>query len=177
MQYLIDYLPIISLFAFVWCIAFCLIHFFRLVKLGKVKELSQKSGNVTKSVIYSNTSAMLPNQKESAYKHLPTFTAGVIFHLGTFLALLFFVSLFFKPLTICLLMIYWWRVTAFLTCFLLASSLCGFSLFVKRLFSKKLKPFSNADDYFSIGIVTLFQLFSFLIFAINVLFFSCLFGL
>jgi len=152
-------IQIIALLALGWCIVFCGFHFFRLIKLGKVNDLSQKSGDVTSAVIYSNTAAMLPAQKESAYMHLPTFIAGSIYHIGTFLALLLFVLLFFKKVWAWLL-IYWW-IPAFLSCFLLATSLCGLSLFLKRLFSKKLKPFSNLDDLFSNGIVTLFQLFSF----------------
>ena len=153
----------LSWLALGWCIVFCLIHFFRLIKLGKVKDLSQKSGNIAKAVIYSNTVSMLPNQKESAYKHLPTYTAGIIFHLGSFLSLLLFVlSLFdcFDKITSWLMFDGWWLL-ACMTCFLLLSFLCGFSLLLKRAFSKKLRPLSNFDDYFSNAIVTLFQFFSF----------------
>jgi nitrate reductase gamma subunit len=113
---------------------------------------------VAKAVIYSNTAAMSPMQKESAYKHLPTYIAGIIFHLGSFLALLLYVLAFFNKTGIWFCT-YWW-IPACLACFLLVSSLCGLSLFLKRLFSKKLRPFSNLDDYFSSGIVALFQLFS-----------------
>ena len=158
-----------SLLALGWCVVFCLIHFFRLIKLGKVKDLSQKSGDVKKAVVYSNTAAMLPAQKESAYKHFPTFTAGVIYHLGTFLSLLNFVFLVlvavFEVFEIWDWLEYWW-IPACIACFLLVSSLCGLSLLLKRVFSKKLRPFSNFDDYFSNGIVTLFQLFNFALFAI-----------
>ncbi|MCL2132065.1 MAG: hypothetical protein FWH36_06405 [Lentimicrobiaceae bacterium] len=152
-------IQIISLFALGWCFVFCLRLFLRLVKLGKVNDLSQKSGNVTRGILYSNTAAMLPNKKESAYKHLPTFTAGVVFHIGSFLSLLLFVLSFFSNI----LLTWIWRLPVCLVClacFLLISSLCGLVLFFKRVFSKKLRPFSNLDDFFSIGIVTLFQLFS-----------------
>ena len=150
-------LMVIALLAFVWCVVFCLIHFLRLVKLGKVKDLSQKSGNVAKSVIYSNTTAMLPNKKESAYLHLPTYTAGILFHIGSFVSLLLFVFTFFNKTGIWFWTHLW--IPICMACFLLMSSLCGLFLFFKRLFSKKLKPLSNLDDYFSTGIVTLFQLF------------------
>jgi nitrate reductase gamma subunit len=161
-------IQIIALLALGWCIVFCLIHFFRLVKRGKVKDLSQKSGNVTSAVVYSNTAAMLPNQKESAYKHIPTFTAGAIYHVGTFLSLLLFVLMLFDPLgkIWSWLMGNGWWVLACAACFLLVSSLCGLSLLLKRVFSKKLRPFSNIDDYVSNGLVTLFQLFGFALFTI-----------
>ena len=156
---MVTVLQVIALLAFAWCIVFCLRHFLRLVKLGKVKDLSQKSGNVAKAVVYSNTAAMLPNKKESAYKHLPTYTAGIIFHLGSFLSLLLFVPLF-STKTWLWFSLHWWLVVC-MACLLLMSSSCGFFLFFKRLFSKKLRPISNFDDYFSESIVTLFQLFSF----------------
>ena len=162
---MITVLQVIALLAFAWCIVFCLRHFLRLVKLGKVKDLSQKSGNVAKAVVYSNTAAMLPNKKESAYKHLPTYTAGIIFHLGSFLALFFFIFTFFDVIwlwRIIPLCIRWW-IPLCIICFLLISSSCGLFLFFKRLFSKKLKPFSNFDDYFSTGVVTLFQFVTMLI--------------
>ena len=151
----------ITMLALVWCIVFCVIHFYRLVKLGKVKDLSQKSGNVKEAIIYSNTTAMLPTQKESAYKHLPTYTAGIIYHIGTFLSLLFFFLLALLPfdMTKNWLINTWWLLSC-MACFLLVSSLCGLSLLLKRVFSKKLRPISNFDDYFSNGIVTLFQLFT-----------------
>jgi len=161
-------IQIIALIALGWCIVFCFIQFFRLLKLGKVKDLSQKSGDVKAGVIYSNTTAMMPAEKESAYKHLPTYTAGIIFHLGSFLALLLFVLMLFNingKIWSWLLCNGWW-ILAGAACFLLISSLCGLSLFFKRVFSKKLRPFSNYDDYFSNGVVTLFQLFSCAFFAL-----------
>jgi hypothetical protein len=153
----------LPLFALGWCMFFCLIHFYRLVKLGKVKDLSQKSGNVKEAIIYSNTTAMLPTQKESAYKHLPTYTAGIIYHIGTFLSLLLFVSA--APFLLWFFFESHWWIPACMACFLLVSFSCGLSLFLKRLFSEKLKPFSNSDDYFSNAIVTLFQLFTAILFA------------
>ena len=153
-------IQIIALLALGWCIVFCFIHFFRLLKLGKVKDLSQKSGNVTQAVIYSNTEAMLPTQKESAYLHLPSFTAGIFFHIGTFISLLFFIVFFFVDVAI------FWEYTALiiltaLACvFVTIGELCGLILFLKREFSSKLKEISNADDFFSTFLTMLFQCFT-----------------
>ncbi|MCL1968128.1 MAG: hypothetical protein FWF65_00970 [Bacteroidetes bacterium] len=133
----------------------CVLHFLRLVKLGAPKDLSEESGNVPAGVLYSNTVAMLPNHKESAYMHLPTFTAGAMFHIGTFLALFCFVLLFFKAvwgfffqheLLSLLVALYMW----FSVC-------CGKGLIIKRVISKKLRPISNADDYISVSLTALFQ--------------------
>ena len=153
-----------SLAALVFCLAMCVIHFFRIVKLGAPKDLSEQSGSVTAGVIYSNTSAMLPMQKESAYKHLPTYTAGIILHIGIFVAFIAFLFLYFDAV---------WRfffqnsVLSLLIAILLGlSSCCGISLKIKRLTSKKLRPISNMDDYISVGLVTLFQITSALLFTV-----------
>jgi len=142
------------------CVSACLWHFIRLVRLGKPKDLSKKSGNITKSVIYSNTFAMLPNQKESAYLHLPTFTAGVLFHIGTFLALLLFIVFFFIDMAIIweyeALMI----LTVLVELFLFISIVCGLILFSKRLFSSKLRELSTLDDTISTLLTMAFQQFT-----------------
>jgi len=124
--------------------------------LGKPKDLSQPTGDVKRAVIYSNTVAMSPMQKESAYKHLPIYTMGIIFHIGSFLALLLFVFFFFSRFYDFLFANQW--ITCFLSTFLCISCLSGISLFIKRLKSPKLQPFSNFDDYLSNALVSLFQL-------------------
>jgi nitrate reductase gamma subunit len=141
----------------------CLLHFFRLIKLGAPRDLSEPSGSVTAGVKYSITGAMLPSKKESAYKHLPTYTAGIVFHLGSFLVLLLFLLLFFDAV---------WGfffqhkiVSIFISTFLCITTGCGIGLIIKRISSKKLRPISNVDDYFSTIIVTLFHLISALLFS------------
>lgn len=145
-------------------VAYCFIaffaHFLRLVRLGKPNDLSQKSGNVSKGVVYSNTVAMMPNHKESARMHLPTYATGIVFHLGSFLSLLLLVLLFFNPIIDFL--IAYPIVTAVLVGCLLVSTLAGLGLFVKRLFSKSLRPLSTLDDYLSNLTVTCFQCFTML---------------
>ena len=157
-----NYFIYASYAALLLCIVMCFIHFFRLIKLGSPKDLSEKSGSVAAGVAYSNTKAMLPQHKESAYKHLPTYTAGILFHLGSFLALLLFVLLipdavwgFFFQYTI---------ISLLIALCLFVSTCCGAGLIIKRIVSKQLKPISNVDDYLSTGFVTFFQLFSALLF-------------
>ena len=142
----------------------CLLHFLRLIRLGAPKDLSQKSGNVTKGVIYSNTVAMLPNKKESAYMHIPTFTSGVIFHLGTFLAFFCFLFLIIKP--VWKLFFDYTLISAIIAICLWISFFFGVGLFIKRLVSKQLRPISNMDDFISVCLTALFQKFSALLFTI-----------
>jgi nitrate reductase gamma subunit len=141
----------------------CLIHFFRLIKLGAPNDLAEPTGSVAAGVLYSNTSAMMPSQKESAYLHLPTYTAGVLFHLGSFLVLLLFLLLFFDAVWG---FFFQYRIiAALISLYLWLTSVCGIGLIIKRIVSKKLRPITNADDYISTGLVTLFHLISALLFS------------
>jgi nitrate reductase gamma subunit len=157
-----NYFMYISYIALLFCITMCVLHFLRIVKLGAPKDLSEESGSIPAGVLYSNTVAMLPNQKESAYMHLPTFTAGAMFHIGTFLALFCFVLLFFK--------IFWGfflqheLLSLLVALYMWFSVSCGTGLIIKRVISKKLRPISNADDYISVTLTALFQFVTALLF-------------
>ena len=124
-------------------------------------------GNIPEAIFYSFTGAMSPKKKESAFKHLPTYTAGMIFHIGTFLALLWLVFLFFN-----LNIIFWIKWVS--VAFLVISALCGIGILIKRLVLVKLRSFSNPDDYFSNLLVTGFQIVC-LFSMINSLFINLLF--
>lgn len=76
-----------SLAALLFCVVILGKHFMRLLKHGPPKDLSQKSGNIAHAICYSCIGAMSPMQKESAHLHLPTYTAGIFFHIGNFLAI------------------------------------------------------------------------------------------
>jgi phosphate/sulfate permease len=71
----------ILLAAIFFCIAACFMWFIKLMQ-RRVKDYAEAKGSDIDGVEYSCTKAMLPNHKESAYKHLPTYTAGIIFHRG-----------------------------------------------------------------------------------------------
>jgi hypothetical protein len=133
------------------CLTGCMLHAVRLIRLGKPVDLSTPKGDVSSAVIYSFTGAMHPGKKESAFLHLPTYTAGIIYHLGTFLSLpLFF--LLFAGLSLPLPVLY----TAAI--FLVLSVISGISIFIKRFVKKGLRELSNPDDYLSNLLVTIFQL-------------------
>ena len=151
---------IIALIAMAFCALALLLFFSKLVRLGAPKDLSEPSGSVKEGVIYSNTLAMLPNQKESAYKHLPSFVSGMLFHAGIFLSLLMLIISFFPCLTQWIVNYCW--IQHSIAGMLLITSICGLSLFIKRVIHKSLRSFSNLDDYLSNGLSTLFQIFTLL---------------
>jgi nitrate reductase gamma subunit len=96
---------------------------------------------------------MNPSKKESAFLHLPTYTAGVLYHLGTFLSiLLFFVFLTHASLS--------GTIAILLSGFLIITGACGIGILVKRMITKELRSLSSPDDYISNLMVSLFQLFT-----------------
>jgi nitrate reductase gamma subunit len=148
----------ITLSCLMICFAACLWHFLRLIRLGKVKDLSRKSGNIAQAEVYSYTTAMLPAQKESAYLHIPTFTAGILFHLGSFIGLILFVVFFFAEPEIFRTYLVLAILFLLLLIGLAVSAMCGFGLMLKRIFSKKLRDLSTIDDYLSNFLTTFFQI-------------------
>lgn len=140
----------IAMFALGICLGALLFHFSRLIRLGRPKDRAPAAGRVAPAVIYAMTGAMNPAKKETAYLHLPTYVAGILYHLGTFLSiLLFFLIWTHLPLPLYLLL--------FLSGFLVVSAGCGIGILCKRSFRSELRALSNPDDYLSNILVTLFQ--------------------
>jgi len=136
--------------AFLICLASLVFHLSRLVRSGSPHDYAPPAGSESAGIVYSYTRAMNPVKKESAFLHLPTYSAGIIYHLGTFLA----VSLIFLLWTnVVLPSALSWGLSAFL----LISSVCGTGILIKRLLKKGLRELSNPDDYISNILVTVFQ--------------------
>jgi len=132
------------------CLTACLVHFIRLLRLGKPVDYSRPAGKTGKAVRYAFTGAMSPARKESAFLHLPTYTAGLFYHMGTFLSLLLF--FFF----ISGLVPEGW-IANVIVAFLCISALCGIAILLKRIIKKELRVLSNPDDFISNFLVTIFQ--------------------
>lgn len=133
------------------CLAGIIWRVVKLIRLGAPVDYAPPAGKTSPAIKYSFTGAMSPTRKESAFLHLPTYTAGIVYHLGTFLSLLLFVlALFGLNFT---------GVTAMiLAACLLISFACGTGILIKRICKKALRDLSNPDDYISNIVVTLFQL-------------------
>lgn len=126
------------------------IHIIRLIRAGTPRDFAPAVGNLASAVRYSFTGAMSPVKKESAFLHLPTYTAGIIFHTGTFLSFFLFGSLWaginFREI-----------LRLVLTLFLILSVTSGLAILGKRIVKRELRALSNPDDYLSNILVTLFQ--------------------
>ena len=133
------------------CTAACGMTAWRLIRKGAPRDLSRQRGSIGPAVRFAFTGAMSPARKESAYLHLPTYTAGIVFHLGTFLSLALFPFLLFaaKPYP---------PAGMAVAAFLLISGMCGLGLFIQRAAVRKLRQLSNPDDYISNLLVSLLHL-------------------
>jgi hypothetical protein len=140
-----------ALSAFVICNIACIFHFFRLVGLGQPTDYSHKKGSILPAVKYAFTGAMNPARKESAFLHLPTYTAGMLYHLGTFMALILFVLMLFgiEPGD---------SLSMILAVFIMVTAISGGAILLKRILKKELIALSHPDDFISNILVTLFQL-------------------
>ncbi len=135
------------------CLLAFSIHFVRLVRLGRPKDHSEPSGSTTRGIVYSFTSGMNPLKKESAFLHLPTYTAGIVLHLAIFMSLVVFMLLIagVRPGPVASFIL---GGGAF------AGTLAGMALLVKRMASRKLRLISNPDDYLSAFLVIAFLAFT-----------------
>jgi hypothetical protein len=133
--------------ALFFCLSGCFYHFFRLLEYGKPPDLSKPLGEIKPAVRYALTRAMDPRKKESAYLHLPTYTAGIVYHIGSFISMAVFILIWLR-------FVQFGPSRFFLSAFLFISALCGAGILIKRIVKKELRNLSNPDDYISNILVT-----------------------
>lgn len=122
----------------------------QVIRGGAGNDPSHAKGSALQGVVYSFTGAMSPFHKESAKRHIPTYTAGLIFHGGVFFGMLCVALLFFGvaiPPALVLAA----------ACILAIAGACGIGLLVKRIVTPKMRHFTVPDDYFSNMLVVGFQ--------------------
>ncbi len=109
---------------------------------GSRPDPSSPRGGAGKGIAYAFTVGMMPWEKESAAKHLPTFVAGTIYHAGiaAFLVYLFAGVLFPGSFSLPLLAV---------RCLMLSGTAAGFGLLVKRAIKPQLRALSCPDDFAS----------------------------
>jgi len=110
---------------------------------------SKEKGSRIKGIMYAFGRGMMPWEKESAGKHLLSYLAGVTYHTGIFVALLYLLFVLcgvVLPSAILLLC----------QIILLTGGLCGVGLLFKRISSAEMKVISCLDDYAANIMVDLF---------------------
>jgi hypothetical protein len=140
----------LALSALLLCLITLTYHVVRLMRLGPPRDFARSKASPRPAIAYSFLGAMSPVKKESAYLHLPTYTAGLLYHAGTFTAIVLFFPLLLDTRPKGWLL---WGTAGLL----ILSGLSGVGILLKRLVVKKLRTLSNPDDYLSNALVTLLQ--------------------
>lgn len=122
---------------------------FKTISFGKKSLYAELRDDGKNGVFYALGKGMMPWEKESAAKHLPTFFAGLGYHTGVFSALAYlFLVFFLRQFSLPVL-------SLFRFLFILGS-LCGCALLAKRIISPIMRKISCSDDFAANIIVTLF---------------------
>ena len=120
---------------------------------GKKTLYAKPRGDAKKGVFYAFGRGMLPWEKESSGKHLPSYFAGMFYHTGVFAALFYLLSLIFSL-----------ELSGFLVNILRLLFVLGFMggliLFSKRIFLPAMRKISSPDDFAANIIVDLFLIFA-----------------
>jgi hypothetical protein len=123
----------------------------RTARFGKRPLFSRAAGQAGKGVIYAFGQGMMPWEKESARRHLPTYAAGMVYHGGIFSAIGWCFSRVFQlPLP--------GFVVGALQILMALGVLVGIGLLFKRLLKLPLRSISFPDDYLSNILVDVFLL-------------------
>ncbi|MDH7512951.1 MAG: hypothetical protein QHH14_08395 [Clostridiales bacterium] len=121
------------------------------LSFGRHRLLSQPAGKRRKGVVYAFGQGMLPWEKESGAKHLPTYIAGMFYHAGIFSAILAVLALAAQVKLP--------EVTVpFLQIMMAAGLLAGVGLLLKRAIKPRMKYISCPDDFVANILVDVFLL-------------------
>jgi hypothetical protein len=123
----------------------------RTFSFGKKMLYAEPKGDVKKGIIYAFGKGMMPWEKESAGKHLPSYLGGILYHLGVFGAL-FYLLVVLVSIDIPSLLLFFIRLV------FVMGFISGVLLLLKRIFSPQMRVLSCPDDFAANIIVNIFVL-------------------
>ena len=136
-------------FSFIVCLISLAVLFIKTFSFGRRTFQAEPAGKGSRGIWYAFTRGMMPWEKESARKHLATYVAGIVYHLGIFSAL-FYILILIIP----------FRISPYLSYFIYSAIVlglvCGLGLLAKRIFLPYMKKISCMDDYGSNILVNIF---------------------
>ena len=120
---------------------------------GKRPLFAASKADPKKGVAYAFGQGMMPWEKESAKKHIPTYITGFVYHFGIFAGFFYLILRIFTIPFGALVLIP-------LKILILIGLVSGLGLFVKRASLKYMRKISCPDDFLSNLLVDLFLIFS-----------------
>jgi len=144
----LKYAVIISFFISVISLSILVLMTF---SFGKRPLYAEPKGDVKKGIVYAFGKGLMPWEKESALKHLPSYIGGILYHLGI-LAGGFYLLVTLVPIDLPTLVLLFMRIV------LLLGVISGVALLLKRILSKQMRVLSCPDDFAANIIVNIFVL-------------------
>ncbi|MFI5167620.1 MAG: hypothetical protein ACHQQS_13460 [Thermoanaerobaculales bacterium] len=132
-----------------WALAVLTASWLQARAYGKRLLFARAAGDRTAGIRYAFSTSMLPQAKESVMMHLPSYLAGIAFHLGTFAA--------FGLLAVSVVSINLPVSARWLACVVtLAGAIGGLALLAKRIATPHLRGLSAPDDFVANVLTTTF---------------------
>jgi nitrate reductase gamma subunit len=136
-------------------VLFCLIALtvmiVRTFAFGRRPTYAHPRGSNFAGIVYAFGWGMLPWEKESAAKHIWTYTGGILYHLGILMAMLFLATVLLR---ISLPQIFLQALRILLVIGLIS----GVTLIIKRILKPHMRSLSGGDDYLANILVDFFLL-------------------
>jgi nitrate reductase gamma subunit len=123
----------------------------RTFSFGGRAPYASSHGRAVSGILYAFMAGMMPWAKESVSKHLPTFVAGIIYHLGI-LAAFIYLTVLITSITLPL------YPAIAIRLILLIGLICGLALLIKRGVTESMRAISTPDDFLANLLVDLFML-------------------
>lgn len=148
------FLKVGVLLAFLFAVVSLSILVFWTFSFGRDLFHSKPHSKGGKGVLYVLGRGMMPWEKESARKHLPTYVGGMVYHIGIFAALAYLFCILFSVefSAIFVLVLRWGVAIGFFS---------GMALFLKRILVPVMRKISCPDDFAANLLVDIFLAFTF----------------
>jgi nitrate reductase gamma subunit len=134
-----------------FCLVALTVMVMRTFAFGRRPTYAHPRGSSFAGIVYAFGWGMLPWEKESAAKHIWTYTGGILYHLGILMAMLFLATVLLRislPTTL--------LQTARIL--LAVGAVSGVTLLLKRILQPRMRFLSGGDDYLANTFVDLLLL-------------------
>jgi nitrate reductase gamma subunit len=135
----------------VFCIALLMVMVVRTFAFGQKQTYAYPRGSKFSGVVYAFTQGMLPWEKETAARHIWTYTGGILYHIGILIAFLFLTTLLLH-ISLSAVFLQTMRIL------LLIGLISGLALLIKRTIKPHMRSLSCGDDYLANILVDLLLL-------------------
>lgn len=146
---IVEITRLIALVGFGVCVLGVLLRLRSIMNRPFKQDLARAKGSVRRGVLYAFTLGMAPWEKESTRLHWLAYIRGILFHVGTFVALAaLFVSPWFEAFPA------WLKIAAAVVTGV--GAIFGFAGILMRRAEENLRVLSVPDDYASVALTSLF---------------------